>query len=174
VASGVRPFGVPTAPGRPQAAAADGGVTISWVAANDMGAAVTNYLIQYRAVGTPTWTDVERPDSTATSAVVSGLSNGVAYVVRVAAVNVAGTGAWSIESNAVTPGRPATAPLGVVAVPGDASVTLSWSIPEDDGGLNITGYKIEYRLSGGIVWAQINVGNVNEAIVRVWRWRCLV
>jgi hypothetical protein len=54
--------------------------------------------------------------SVSTTRTVAGLQNGVEYVFRVAAVNALGQGAWSSQSNAVTPStNPITTAPGMYA-----------------------------------------------------------
>ena len=50
---------------------------------------------------------------------------------------------------AAKPVMPPSAPLNLIATPGDGQVTLTWDVPEDDGGSAITDYKIKWRLFHG-------------------------
>ena len=77
------------------------------------------------------------------------LSNGVTYTYRVAALTVAGTGAWSDAANATPVGLPGT-PLGVGATPADGGLVVTWSPPTDTGGTPITSYVID--LFAGSSW----------------------
>jgi|694.fasta_scaffold137971_3 hypothetical protein len=84
-------------------------VTLGWAApTNNGGAPITNYLVQRTlATGTPNWITVSSAASVATNRIVTGLTNGVGYKFRVAAVNIIGPGPFVTTSNAVTPVQPA-------------------------------------------------------------------
>ena len=43
-------------------------------------------------------------------------------------------------------------PINLIATPGNASVSLSWSPPVSNGGSGITDYKVEYKLSTSTGW----------------------
>jgi hypothetical protein len=74
----------------------NGTATLRWTAPIDNGgAAITDYVIQYKPSTGSRWTVVADGTSTATSATVTGLTNGTSYVFQVAAVNGAGQGAYS-------------------------------------------------------------------------------
>jgi hypothetical protein len=64
---------------------------------------LTDYIVQFSTDSGSNWTTFTDSVSTATTATVTGLTNGTAYVFRVAAVNGIGTGAYSTASAAVTP-----------------------------------------------------------------------
>ena len=71
---------------------------VSWVApANNGGAAISDYTIQYRKVGALTWSTFAHTASSSTTATVTGLSPLSTYAFRVAAVNLVNTGPWSAE-----------------------------------------------------------------------------
>ena len=90
--------GAASPPGAPTglaASAGDGRVGLSWVAPTvNGGAAVTDYVVQYRPSGTTTWTSIDE-GSANTFATVTGLTNNSAYDFAVQAVNSAGPGAAS-------------------------------------------------------------------------------
>lgn len=95
----------PTVPGAPTGltAFADGygGVNIAWTApAYDGGAAITDYTIQYSSNGGTSWTNVTWTQFYGLSEYLSGLTSGTEYTFRVAAVNSAGTSAWSNTATA--------------------------------------------------------------------------
>jgi hypothetical protein len=75
---------------------ADQAVTLNWSTPANNGALITDYTIQYR-IGTGSWTTFAHTASTATTATISGLTNGTTYGFRVAAVNSVGTGSYSAE-----------------------------------------------------------------------------
>jgi len=77
---------------------------VSWTAPVMLGSpALKDYVIQYSSDSGSTFTTFSDGVSTSTSTTVTGLTNGTAYVFRVAAVNTIGTGAFSDNSNSVTP-----------------------------------------------------------------------
>lgn len=112
---------VPDAPTAVNANAGSSQVTLTWTApANDGGAAVTDYVVQYRTTAGPgAWTTFADGTNTNTTATVTGLANGTGYDFQVAAVNSVGTGAYSTSASA-TP--EAVAPLA-------PTVTLSQTGP---------------------------------------------
>ena len=79
----------------------------------------------------------------ATSATITGLKNGTTYTFTVTATNAVGSGPASEKSNAVTPSAPTApaAPAAPTATPGNASATVTWSAPADNGS-PITSYTV--------------------------------
>jgi hypothetical protein len=76
-------------------------IAASWtVPASTGGAAITDYVVEYRVSPAGVWTTLVDGVSTATSATIAGLTNGVAYDVRISAVNAAGTGLPSTTATA--------------------------------------------------------------------------
>lgn len=126
---------------------ANGQVTLGWNA-NTATERVENYRIEYTFGGTNVWTLFTGSEKT-TLATVTGLTNGVAYSFRVAAVNVAGAG-----PGATTSGTP-TGPLpvsGLTANAADSKITLSWTLPSG-GGATINGVRIRYSTDSGANWS---------------------
>ena len=78
--------------------------SVSWTAPISLGSpALNDYVVQYSSDSGATFTTFSESVSTSTSVTVTGLTNGFAYVFRVAAVNTIGTSAYSSASNSVTP-----------------------------------------------------------------------
>lgn len=100
----LRSLFVPAAPTGVTASAGNTQATVSWTAPTGTisQAPVTDYVVESKA-GSGSWQPFSDGTSTATSAVVTSLTNGTAYTFRVAAVNAIGQGAWSSASSAVTP-----------------------------------------------------------------------
>ena len=94
----------PGAPGAPTGVPVNGRVNLSWTAPASPGAsAITDYVVQFSSTNGTSWSTFNDGTSTSTSTTVTGLSNGTAYVFRVAAVNDAGPGAFSAASAVVAP-----------------------------------------------------------------------
>lgn len=97
----------PDAPSAPTALVATGGnlsAQLTWTApTNDGGGAIHGYAIETSTDGGATWSAPAITGSTATSYTAAGLSGGHSYVFRVAAVNAAGTGAYTAASAPVVP-----------------------------------------------------------------------
>ncbi|WP_188890917.1 S-layer homology domain-containing protein [Paenibacillus radicis (ex Gao et al. 2016)] len=95
-----KPVSVPAAPTNITAVAGDGQATITFQApANNGGSAITGYEV----TASPGNTVIT---GTASPITFTGLSNGTVYTFTVKAINEAGSGAASGESNAVTPKVP--------------------------------------------------------------------
>lgn len=150
------PEAPPTPPGPPvnlQATAGDANVQLDWSAPTDNGGSpITNYRIRRGTVSGQLALLAEVPD--VRSYLDSSVTNGNTYYYNVTAVNSAGEGPPSNEVSA-TPMSGDTAPdppPNLVAIAGDARVSLSWQRPAD-GGSPITNYKIYRGTSpGGESW----------------------
>src|SRR5690606_6216392 len=102
-----QPATTPDAPAGLNAVAGVGQVALDWQApVSHGGSPITDYMIQYSVDGSGSWTTFNDGISASTTAVVSGLTNGVAYRFRIAAVNNVGTGAYSPASEPATPTPP--------------------------------------------------------------------
>lgn len=132
-------FGLPGTPVISSVTAGNTQATVTWSAVDANGSAITNYRVTASPGGAYT-------DTSGTSAVVTGLTNGTAYTFTVTATNAAGDSVSAASSPAVTPNVVPNAPTAVSASAGKLNATVSWSAPVSNGGTAVLGYKV-YRAS---------------------------
>jgi hypothetical protein len=148
----VKPVGTPPAPTDLTATAGNASVALSWTApVLTDGSSVSDYVISYSTNGS-TWKVFSDGVSGATTTTVTGLTNGVAYTFKVAAVNAAGAGTYSTATANTTPITVPGTPTNVTGTPGNNQVTLSWTVPSSNGGSAITNYLVQYTVDGGATW----------------------
>jgi hypothetical protein len=109
-------FFAPAAPTGVTATASNAQAVVSWTAPAVVVPPLTDYSVQFSTDSGSTWTTASDAVSTATSATISSLANGVAHVFRVAGINGIGTGAYSTASAAVTPSVASDPLFGSVAL----------------------------------------------------------
>ena len=130
----------PSAPPSLTATAGDRQVALSWGASSD-NIAVTGYDVYRGAVL------VASPAGT--SYTDTGLTNGTLYSYTVKARDAAGNVSTASSASATPADTTApTVPSGLIATPGDAQVSLSWTPSTDN--VAVTGYRV-YR--GGVLVA---------------------
>ena len=100
---------------------------------------------------------VANTNSTSTTYAHTGLSAGDTRHYRVSAINSVGTGDASSTANATTDDAAPTvpgAPTGLSATAdGTSTIDLDWTAPTDNGGSDITGYRIEVSSNGSSGWS---------------------
>ena len=164
----VTPSPAPTPPGAPTGVAAtagDGSALVSWTAPADGGSPISGYTVT-PFVGTtaqPTTTVTGSPP--ATSATVTGLTNGTAYTFRVTATNAVGTGPSSAPSAAVTPlvgGCAACTIWPASVVPANPS--------DSDGSAIEVGVRFSSDVDGVITGIRFykGVGNTGTHVGNLW------
>jgi uncharacterized protein (TIGR02145 family) len=131
-----------TVPGPPTSVTVSAGnasASVAFVApTNNGGSAITGYTVT-SSPGGITATGTTSPIN------VTGLTNGTAYTFRVVATNAIGNSVASAASTAVTPVAPNTVPgppTAVVATAGNASASVAFVAPTNNGGSAITGYTV--------------------------------
>jgi hypothetical protein len=139
-----------TVPGSPAIGSATFGnasATVRWTApSNDGGSAITRYLVRV-VDSTGAQVGALRPaGATATSLLVTGLTNGSSYRFQVSATNTVGTGPNSALSTVVVPATVPGAPVIGTAASGPAggavTATATWNAPTSNGGSAVTGYVV--------------------------------
>ena len=132
-------------PRSPDSLSADGGngaITLSWgPPGRNGGALVTGYRIDV-STDQETWTEVASSVS-GTTYTPTGLTDGIRYTYRVAAINSFGLGRWSDTVTAITRVVAPSAPANLTAYSYGTSIEVRWQAPASDGGATITGYRVE-------------------------------
>jgi Fibronectin type III domain/NHL repeat len=144
---------VPAAPTIGSATFGNASATARWTApSNDGGSAITGYLVRVLDSAGVQVGALRPAAASATSLVISGLTNGSSYQFQVAATNAVGTGPNSALSAVVIPATVPGAPVIGTAASGTAggavTATANWNAPTINGGSAITGYVVRaLRLS---------------------------
>ncbi len=136
------PTGNPGAPTAVQSIAGNGQLTASWTAPVATGGSPITFYTATAYNGNVSAATCQTSDGSTLTCVITGLSNGTAYTVKVTATNVNGMSPASIAATAVTPSTKPNAPTAVIAVAGSAQATVSWTAPSFNGGSPITGYTV--------------------------------
>ena len=150
----VMPVTVPSVPFNVVGVGGDKQARLTWsTPASNGGLPIIDYLVEVRAVADATWATFADGTSTATSATVTGLTNGVSYLFRITAKSSFGSSAASAESAPVLVlGLPGIASAPVATAGVRAEVHLGWTPPTDTGGVALIDYRIEYRKTTDTVW----------------------
>ena len=135
-------------------------LSIQWVASeSDGGAKIEEYIVERNEVGKKSWKQVSASSQLTTEIV--GLKKESSYNFRVMARNIVGNSeAFNIEETFTAakaeikkslPGSPNVNVTDVTS----RSVTLEWNPPSDTGGVHLTGYIIEKRISSSESWERL-------------------
>ena len=139
-----------TVPGAPTIGSATFGnasATVTGTApSNNGGSAITGYLVRVVDSAGAQVGALRPAGATATSLVVTGLTNGSTYRFQVAAENAVGAGPNSALSTVIIPATVPAAPVIGTAASGTAggavTATAHWDIPTTNGGSAVTGYVV--------------------------------
>jgi hypothetical protein len=154
------PVTLPTTPSAPtitSVSASSNTITINFTPGFDGGQEISNY--EYSIDDGLNWV-ARSPASTTSPIIVSGISNGSTYEVRIRAVNLLGSGNQSnqIVANLNFPAAPtlnSAEVSGLLTIGGGdgggCQITFSWDNPENNGGSPFIG--TQWRVSGG-EWSQ--------------------
>ncbi|TPW74241.1 Ig-like domain repeat protein [Schumannella soli] len=127
---------VPDAPRGASALAGDRQASVTFTApASDGGSPITGYTVTASPGGVTA-------ACAGSPCVVTGLVNGTDYTFQVHATNANGDSAESAASAAVTPSTLPGAPTIGTATAGDASASVTFTAPADNGGAAVTQYTV--------------------------------
>jgi titin len=129
------PATVPSTPDITSASNGNARATINFTQGSDGGSSILNYY--YSTDDGATFSECS-PTVTATPVIITGLTNGTTYQIRLKAINIIGLS--DVSNNiSVTPFGPPDAPTDLVATPGDTQVSIAFT-QGSDGGSPITNY----------------------------------
>ncbi len=164
----VIPYGVPAAPANVVATSGNAQATVSWSApAVDGGPGVTGSIV------TPYIAGVAQPAQTFSlngiTQTITGLTNGVIYTFKVAAINPRGTGPQSMATAPIKVGTPvaptATQVSSLVTTAATGSLRVSYVAPANAGS-PITRFTATCVSSnGGATKTGVHVGSTAVAII---------
>ena len=163
------PTTVPTAPPTLTATAADRSVSLAWTTpSSNGGSAITDYIIQFTSGSNTTWTTFVDGVSIALATTVTGLTSGVVYTFRVAAVNTVGTSPTSVTAAAMPTlaGAPSQ-PVGLIGTSGRLTAALSWTAPLSTNGAAISDYIVQYSADNGATWLTFTDGVSTSLVASV-------
>ena len=115
---------------------------------------ISGYKVEVRRDGGAWEVLTANTASTSTTYRHLNVLRAVQYTYRVSAINAAGTGPPSDPADSPVDLAAPSAPPGVRAIREHPQVRIDWDVPLDDGGLLITGYRIEYAV-GNSNWATL-------------------
>ena len=134
-------------------------LNISWDApALDGGSAISNYVLEKRETSRPTWVIVSS-SIMGTEFTVPKLIANHEYVFRISAENKFGIGPAKTSNEVIAKnpfGPPKACPPPMIQNATSSSITVSWKVPQDDGGKAITGYYLEKRETRNVQWSKVN------------------
>lgn len=138
---------VPGSPTELTVAGAIGNARLTWSAPAQNGAPILGYTVR-------AWTTDSAPSVVAqagadsSSALISGLINGVQYWFTVAASNLAGEGSPSSSATCWI-GTVPSAPSAISASQGNGTISISWAPPTSNGGIAGLNYQLWRSSTGG-------------------------
>ncbi len=157
----------PSSPLQLSTTATSSEVTLTWQQPAQSGSSTGLYYRIYRSITTNSSYQLIG-SSNSRSYVDSDVISGTTYYYSVSAVNSLGEGSLSEEVSVTIPASVPGIPENVSIEVMDSGVRLNWSEPADNGGSNITEYRIYRSLTSGsgyLLLASTNLTNYLDASV---------
>ena len=129
---------------------ADKAITIAWDAPSDGGSPITGYKVQWKLNSQANWdtyTEKEDPDDQSPYTITENLENGERYDIRVIAVNDVDDSDPSAAVEGMPSKKPDPPTDVEVSAHGDGWLEVTWTEPEDKGGLPTT-YIVQWKPDG--------------------------
>lgn len=154
---------IPYAPVSLNGIAYTGSIDLSWTMQNNGGCAITNSIIQYSGLNQSSNTILT--NTGVSSYLLTGLSSGLLYNIKIALINAVGTGAYSTGINIATIGplseptnlsiqyiEQLSAPTGLTYISKNGTITIRWSGVDDTNSIPLSGYTMNYKLIDAANW----------------------
>ena len=153
------PAAVPAAPVVNNPTPDDRQLRVDWEQPDDRDSTIEHYELAYRACAAtdadptvkncgsnPTWGNwrLHGDVGASLSRIITGLTNGTTYQLRVRAENENGWGPWTALPVKGTPVGAPAAPTTPTVTTGDEELTVNWIVPRGNGS-TIDGYDVRYR-----------------------------
>ena len=140
-------------------------ILLRWKASSDDGGApITGYEIEVTVHLDSMWTVLDTTAAAIPDYLHTGLAPGSTRYYRVSAINSAGKGPVSNVAGDTTPADPPGAPTNLMATAnGPTQIDLSWTAPEDNGGADITAYRIWFSVTNGQTWSLLEGSTGSDA-----------
>jgi hypothetical protein len=156
-----RQIPVPAAPSNLTLAPSNASLSAQWTPSPGAeGFAIDGYNVSISSNLGATWTTGAQV--TGSTALLSGLTDGDSYVVRVEAYGVGGTSPWSTTTSATPVGVPYPPISLSLAGAGSSGLFVTWKAPTLTGGLPILNYTVQFRPVSGS-WTAVSAGTVLHA-----------
>ena len=133
-------------------------IDLSWNAPRYTGGvSILGYRIEASDDGGATWNIIRRNTNSASTEFSDlNLEPATTRHYRVGAINLAGVGPFSNVARATTDATVPGVPRGLSAEAVSTSqIALAWRAPSDDGGAEITGYRVQVSEDGGATWQDL-------------------
>ena len=128
-----------------------GELDVSWTAPTIDGLhPVDTYVVRWKS-GADDYGSPNEAEVTTTTHKITGLENGTEYTVKVNAKNGRGESANSNEPDE-TPGTMPGAPQNLRITPKAHNLTVVWEAPADDGGFDISEYRVQWKKTDAQVY----------------------
>ncbi|XP_077193716.1 myomesin-3 [Paroedura picta] len=143
-------------------------VVVQWSKPKEGQEKPLGYYVYSREVETEDWETVNNKPLQCHEFTVPGLKTGKEYIFRVKAVNEAGVGDSSPESDAIVVRQAIacpSAPRGFALLScGKDNMTIGWKPPKRKGGTTILGYFLDQHDVSEIDWHEVNIKPIAQRV----------
>ena len=140
----------------------DGVITVTWdLPDSNDGPDVDGYVVQV-SIDDGAWSGVSHTGTDRTVDYTS--SPGTTYTFRVAGSSTAGTGGFTESSDVVVAAVVPSVPLNpVFSSTTPTNLTANWTVPDSDGGADISSYKVQVKRDSAEIWTTTDTGDTETS-----------